>query len=113
MDQPPQANRRKYPRVRAEVLVLLRRAEGEMQLGQVVDLGIGGIRFRCFGQDHELDEVIEVRLFLYDDIVTMVGKTVRVTDMVDQTQEVALAFERVSDPETLKRFCGVGQADES
>ncbi len=44
--------------------------------------------------------------------VTVVGQTVRVTN-TGGTQDVALAFERIIDPETLKRFCEVGQADES
>ncbi len=62
MDQPPQANRRKSPRVRTEALVLVRRVrrvEGKTQLARGVDLGLGGIRFQCVGQDLELGEVIE------------------------------------------------------
>ncbi len=110
MDQPPQANRRKYPRVRTEALVLVRRVrrvEGKTQLARGVDLGLGGIRFQCVGQDLELGEVIEATLILGHDSVKVVGKTVRVTNK-DQTQEVALAFERIIDSETLKRLCSAG-----
>ena len=111
MDQ-PWPNRRKYPRVRTEVPVLVQRAEGDTQLARGIDLGMGGIRFQCFGLDLAVGDVIEATLSLgNNNSVTVVGKTVRVTD-TDQTQEVALAFERIIDPETLKRLCEVGQADE-
>ncbi len=42
----------------------------------------------------------------------VVAKTVRVTDM-GQRQEVALAFERIIDSETLERLSERGQANES
>ncbi len=112
MDQPPQANRRKYLRVRTGAVVLLRRIEGRTQLARGVDLGIGGIRFQCVGQDLELGEWIAAKLILGDDTVVVVGKVVHVTN-VGRRQEVALAFERVIDPETLERLCERGQADES
>ncbi len=112
MDKPWQ-DRRKYPRVRTEVPVLVQRAEGDTQLARGLDLGMGGIRFQCFGLDLVVGDVIEATLALgNNNSVTVVGKTVRVTD-TDQTQEVALAFERIIDQETLKRLCEVGQGDES
>ncbi len=112
MDKPWQ-DRRKYPRVRTEVPVLVRRVEGDTQLARGIDLGMGGIRFQCFGLDLAVGDVIEATLALgNNNSVSVVGKTVRVTD-TDQTQDVALAFERIIDPETLKLLCEVGQADES
>ncbi len=112
MDQAPHANRRKYPRhAAAAVLVALRRVEGgDPKLGRVVDLGRGGVRFRCFTQDLAVGEVIEATLILNEYRVTVVGKAVRVTNK-GQTQEVALAFKRAIDPETLKRLCEVGPAE--
>ncbi len=105
MDQPPQANRRQYPRIRAEAFVVIRRVKGEIQVGRGHDLGIGGIRFQCLGPfDFGLGEVIEVTLALGEDSATVVGKTVRVTDK-GQTREVALEFERLIDSEALERFC--------
>ncbi len=113
MDQPPEANRRKYPRVRTDVPVLVQRAEGDTQLARGVDLGLGGIRFECFGLDLAVGEVIEATLALGNNkSVTVVGKTVRVTN-IGERQDVALAFERIIDAEMLKRLCEVGQADES
>ncbi len=111
MDQPWQ-DRRKYPRVRTGVVVLLRRIEGRTRLARGVDLGIGGIRFQCVGHDVEIGEWIAAKLILGDDTVVVVGKAVHVTN-VGRTQEVALAFERVIDPEALERLCEVGQADEN
>ncbi len=104
MDQPWQ-DRRKYPRVRTEVLVRVRRVEGATQLARGLDLGMGGIRFQCFGLELAVGEVIEATLALgNNNRVTVVGKTVRVTN-TGGTQDVALAFERLIDPETLKRLC--------
>ncbi len=92
--------------------MLVRRVEGETQLVREVDLGLGGMRFQCHGLDLAVGEVIEATLILNEYRVTVVGKAVRVTN-TGQTQEVALAFKRAIDPETLKRLCEVGQADES
>ncbi len=112
MDKPWQ-DRRKYPRVRTGALVLVRRAEGETQLARGLDLGMGGIRFECFGLDLAVGEVIEATLAVGNNkSVTVVGKTVRVTN-IGERQDVALAFERIIDAEMLKRLCEVGQADES
>ena len=110
MDKPWQ-DRRKYPRVRTEVPVLVQRAEGGTQLARGLDLGMGGIRFHCFGLDLVVGDVIEATLALgNNNSVTVVGKTVRVTN-TGQTQDVALAFERIIDPETLKRLCEVRPAE--
>ncbi len=112
MDQPWQ-DRRKYPRVRTEVLVLVRRVEGATQLARGLDLGMGGIRFQCFGLELAVGEVIEATLALgNNNSVTVVGKTVHVTN-VGQRQAVALAFERIIDSETFKRLSKRGQADDS
>ncbi len=111
MDQPPQANRRQYPRVRAEAFVVIRRVEGEIQVGRGHDLGIGGIRFQCLGPfDFGLGEAIEVTLALGEDSATVVGKTVRVTDK-GQTREIALEFERLIDSEALERFCDLDEEE--
>ncbi len=111
MDQPPQDNRRQYPRIRSEALVVVCRVEGEIQLGRGHDLGIGGVRFQCLDPfDFGLGEVIEVTLALGEDSVTVVGKTVRVIDK-GQTREVALEFERPIDSETLERLCDLDEEE--
>ena len=112
MGKPVQADHRAYPRVRTKALVMVRRFEGrDPGLGRGVDLGIGGIRFECLGQDIELGEVIEATFVLNDDSVTVVGKAVRLTEM-GPAQEVALAFKRVIEPEALQRLCGVGPGED-
>ncbi len=112
MDKPWQ-DRRKYPRVRTEALVLVRRVEGETQLARGVDLGLGGIRFECFGLDLAVGEVVQATLALgNNNSVTVVGKTVHVTN-IGQRQDVALAFARIIDSETFKRLSKRGQADDS
>ncbi len=74
---------------------------------------MGGIRFHCFGLDLVVGDVIEATLALGDNnSVTVVGKTVRVTD-TGQTQDVALTFERIIDSETFTRLSKRWRADES
>ncbi len=100
----PHKDRRKFTR-RAGAAVVARRIEGgDPKLGRAVDLGMGGLRFQCLGLNVAVGEVIEATILVGDDSVTVVGKTVRVTDM-GQTQEIALTFERVIDPEALERLC--------
>jgi hypothetical protein len=85
-------DRRKYPRVRTDSLVSIRRIETPPQLAHALDLSLGGIRFQCVGVELELDQVVSVTLTLGDRTATVVGKLVRVTDLDAFTQEVALAF---------------------
>ena len=113
MNKPRQKDRRNYRRVGAEVLVVVRRVEGETQLVRGLDLGMGGMRFECFGLDLAVGEVIEATLALdNNNSVTVVGKTARVTN-TGQTQDVALTFERIIDSETFKRLSERWRADES
>jgi hypothetical protein len=86
-------DRRKYPRVRTDSLVSIRRIETPPPaLAHALDLSLGGIRFQCVGVELELGEVVSVTLTLGDRTATVVGKLVRVTDLDAFTQEVALAF---------------------
>ncbi len=86
-------DRRKYPRVRTDSLVSIRRLETPPPaLAHALDLSLGGVRFQCVGVELELNEVVSVTLTLGDRTATVIGKLVRVTDLDAFTQEVALAF---------------------
>jgi hypothetical protein len=91
-------DRRKYPRVRTDSLVSIRRVETPPPaLAHALDLSLGGIRFQCVGVELELGEVVAVTLTLGDRTASVVGRLVRVTDLDAFTQEVALAFLVVDD----------------
>jgi glutamate formiminotransferase len=111
MDKPGNADRRKYPRIRTDAVMAIRRVEDAAKLAHAVDLSIGGIRFQCVGLELELGDTIEVTFNLGDRTTTVVGRTLRLTDLDAFTQEVALGFVEV-DPEVLERFYDLGLGDE-
>jgi hypothetical protein len=111
MAKHPSVDRRKYPRVRTDAVVAIRRVDEGAKLGQGLDLGLGGIRFQCVGLELDLGETIEVTFNLGDSTSNVIGRIVRMTDLDPFTQEIGLAFLHV-DPETLDRFYDVGLAGE-
>jgi hypothetical protein len=111
MPKPSPSDRRKYPRVRTDAVVAIRRIDDGMQLAQGVDLGLGGIRFQCVGLDLDPGQPVEVTFNLGDRTSAVLGCIVRSTDLDPFTQEIALAFLHV-DPETLERFYELGLTDD-
>jgi hypothetical protein len=107
MRKPSPEDRRKYPRVRTDAVVAIRRMDDGLQLAHGVDLGIGGIRFQCVGLDLDPGQPVEVTLNLGDCTRSVIGQIVRCTDLDPFTQEIALAFVQV-DPDTLDRFQELG-----
>jgi hypothetical protein len=85
-------DRRKYPRVRTEALLSIARVDDSDLVARTVDLSMGGLRFRCVGLEVDLGEVLRVSLRLGGSEISLVGKLVRITDLDDLTQELALAF---------------------
>lgn len=111
MEKPSPIDRRKYPRVRTDAVMAIRRVDEDTKLAHGVDLGIGGIRFFSVGLELELGDRIEVTFTLGRDTATVVGKTIRVIDLDAFTQEVALSFLEVA-PGTLEKFYEYGLAEE-
>ncbi len=99
MGEPAQTNRRKYARVRTDAVVLVCRDGGGAQIADGVDLGLGGIRFRCVGLGLALGEIVEVTVSFGGARVAVVGQAVRVAAVDSFVQEVSLAFGSV-DPKT-------------
>jgi hypothetical protein len=93
-------DRRKYPRVRTDSVVSIRRLAPPEMLAHALDLSLGGIRFQCVGVELELGEAVAVTLTLGDRTATVVGRLTRLTDLDAFTQEVALEFLECDD-ETL------------
>ena len=85
-------DRRKYPRVRTESVVSIRRLSPPETLAHALDLSLGGIRFQCVGVELELGEAVAVTLTLGNRTVTVAGCLKRRTDLDAFTQEVALEF---------------------
>ena len=85
-------DRRKYPRVRTDSVVSIRRLGPPEVLAHALDLSLGGIRFQCVGVELELGEAVAVTLTLGNRTATVIGRLMRLTDLDAFTQEVALEF---------------------
>ena len=83
-------DRRKYPRLKAEALISITRADCA-EFAWAVDLSLGGIRFAWVGPEIELGELLHVTFDGGGHPVSTLGKVVRVTDAEAGAQEVALA----------------------
>ncbi len=93
--------RRKYPRVRTEVLFSVTRKDAPDGLAYAVDFSLGGIRFQCVGLEFKVGQLLHVRLNLGGTEVSAIGKLVRITQPDGLTPELALAFVEV-EARTLK-----------
>jgi c-di-GMP-binding flagellar brake protein YcgR len=88
-------DRRKYPRVKTEALISIARVDEKDLVARTVDLSLGGLRFQCVALEVDLDELLRVALKVRDREVSLIGKLVRITDLDELTQELALAFVEV------------------
>ena len=84
--------RRAYSRVRLESVVSVGRANLVDVVKQARDATEGGIRFEAEGMELELGDVLRVAVQLGPEVAATVGQIVRVTDVDDFRQEVAMTF---------------------
>ncbi len=84
--------RRTYTRVRLESVVSVARANLIDVVAQARDLSLGGIRFVVEGMELDLGDMLCVTLELDGSNMNVIGQLVRITDIDDFRQEVALAF---------------------
>lgn len=101
MAKDPTFDRRKYPRVMTEALVSIAWLDSKEVQAHAMDLSLGGIRFQCADLEFEPGQMLRVTLKLGEQEASLVGKTVRVTELDAFVQEVALALVDV-DAQTLE-----------
>jgi hypothetical protein len=94
-------DRRKYPRLRTDSIVSIRRMAPGASLANAIDLSLGGIRFQVVGIELDLGETVCITITLGTETVEVEGKLVRITDLDPFTQEVGLSFTNV-DPHVLE-----------
>jgi hypothetical protein len=94
------AERRAYRRIGYDMVVGISRATLIDVAAQARDLSLGGIRFVVEGLDLQLADTLRVALDLDGRSISVVGQLVRVTEIDDHSQDVALAFYQV-DPQAL------------
>ena len=93
----PTFNRRKYVRVRTEQLVAICRLGYRAGLAHALDVSLGGIRLQCVGLGARLGDMLKVTLTLGDVTKALVGQIMRVENLDEFTQEVALSFVKMND----------------
>ena len=82
-------------------VVSVARAEIIDVVAHVRDLSLGGIRFQVVGVDLKLGDLLRVTLELGGQATTVIGQLVRITEIDELRQEIALAFLEV-DPASLE-----------
>ena len=97
MVRDPTFNRRKYPRVMTESLVSVGRIDAREALAHALDLSVGGLRFQCVGLDVRLGDMLKVTITLGERTMSLIGQLVRVDQLDEFTQEVALVFLKMED----------------
>ncbi len=93
----PTFNRRTYVRVRTEQLVAIGRLDDREGLAHALDVSLGGIRFQCVGLDARLGDMLKVTLTLGNVTKALVGQIMRVENLDEFTQDVALSFVKMDD----------------
>lgn len=95
----PLVERRKYPRLRTEVVVAIERDEPPHVVAYAVDLSIGGIRFQYLGtgSEFEVDELVRMHIRLDDCELSVTGEILRILDLDGSAHELALAFVEIDE----------------
>ncbi len=94
MAKEPVLERRKYPRVKTEVLAAIEREDSSNVVAYAVDLSLGGIRFRYLGSGREfqLEELVRMTLRVGDADASVTGKVTRIQQLDATAHELALSF---------------------
>lgn len=95
--------RRCYSRVLIESVVSVCRANLIDVAAQARDLSMGGVRFEVDSMDLLLGDVLRLTMDIAGDPVEAVGQVVRVTEVDELCQEVAMAFLEI-DADHLERM---------
>ncbi len=85
-------DRREFTRMDLDSVVSVSRATVSDVVAQVRDLSLGGIKFLVEGMELDLGDILRVTLELGGGTADVVGQLVRVTEVDDLSQEIALAF---------------------
>lgn len=94
-------NRRKYTRIERDAVLSVERDGSSGLMAQAVDLSVSGIRFHCFGLEVQQDELLRVHVTLGERTLCAVGRVVRLAQLDEFTQEVALQLVNL-DPESRR-----------
>lgn len=97
MKSDPTFDRRKYLRVQTESLLAIGRLDAREALAHSLDVSLGGIRFQCMGLGVQVGDILRVSLTLATATTTVLGQLVRVNNLDEFTQDVALCFVKMDD----------------
>ena len=102
-DASGQDERRGFSRIPVGEVVAVARANLADMVAQARDVSLGGIRFLIQDMELQLGDVLRLVLDLGEGEIRAVGQIVRVTEVEDFQQEIAVAFLDV-DPASLERM---------
>ncbi len=90
----PPVERRKYPRIKTEVLAAIEREDSPNVVAYAVDLSLGGIRFRYLGTGSEfaVDDLVHMTIRVGDADASVTGKVMRIQELDATAHELALSF---------------------
>ena len=94
MANEPPVERRKYPRIKTEVLAAIEREISPNVVAYAVDLSLGGIRFRYLGtgSECEVDESVRVTIRIGSTDASVMGKVMRIQELDTNAHELAVSF---------------------
>ncbi len=86
--------RRKYPRIKTEVLAAIEREISPNVVAYAVDLSLGGICFRYLGtgSEFEVDELVRMSIRIGGADASVTGQVMRVQQLDSNAYELALSF---------------------
>jgi hypothetical protein len=93
----PTFDRRRFPRVGSESLIALAPLADRIALAHAVDVSLGGVRVQCVGLNIQPGELLRVTFTFAQRSVPVVGQCVRVEQLDDIAQDVALRFLKMGD----------------
>jgi len=107
-------DRRAYSRVRLESIVSVGRANLIDVVAQARDLSMGGVRFVVEGLDLALGDMLRVTIGLDNRTVIAIGQVVRLTELDETRQEIAMAFLEVdaNSLDWMRRHLSAEEADD-
>ena len=90
-------DRRRHTRVPLDFTFLVSGEGEDGRLVHVLDLSLGGLRFRSVGSRYLPDDELTARFNIDEHHFALTGRVVRALDLDDISQEVAVSFDGLDD----------------
>jgi hypothetical protein len=109
----PSNDRRRFARLPSDSLISIAQLDTRTALAHALDVSIGGVRFQALALDLRQGEVVRVTFTFGDDTLSVVGQVLRAEALDEMTQDVAVAFLKMSDDARRMLEAHLPSAEES